>query len=234
LPSPETDAVPADTTPFAIEKNPLESWFNDHKTGPGVWKGLHYFKAYHRHLQKFRGRKVNVLEIGIFSGGSLQMWQDYFGAGATIYGVDINPACKTFENDRIKVSIGDQGDRSFWRDFKSKMPAIDVLIDDGNHQHNEQLVTMQEMLPALARGGVYICEDVAGPESKFASFAYGMAAQLNGNGDPKTNAVQASIESISLYPYMVVLEKNDAHVPRLTAEKHGTEWIPPAGFSLGA
>ena len=39
----------------------------------------------------FAGAEVTVLEVGIYSGGSLLMWRDYFGADCTIYGVDIQP-----------------------------------------------------------------------------------------------------------------------------------------------
>jgi hypothetical protein len=214
-----------DNRPFVAEGNPLESYFKSHNTGRGIWKYNHYFKIYHRHFHKFRGRKVNILEIGIFSGGSLDMWRSYFGEGATIYGVDIVPSCKAYETEHIRVFIGDQGSREFWLDFKSRTPAMDVVIDDGSHRHGDQIVSMQEMLPSLNRGGVYLCEDVQGARNRYASFVYGFADQLNG-GVPPTNATQASIESVCLYPYVAVIEKSDEHVKNLPAEKRGTEWQP--------
>ena len=73
-------------------ENPLRIFFNAHRVGPGVWKWDHYFDAYHRHLQKFRGRNPRIAEIGIYSGGSLIMQQSYFG-NPQIYGVDIEPTC---------------------------------------------------------------------------------------------------------------------------------------------
>ena len=90
----------ADNRPFITEDNPLERYFKSHKIGRGIWKWNHYFKIYDRHLRKFRGRSVNILEIGIYSGGSLDMWQSYFGEGATIYGVDIEPSCKAYETEK--------------------------------------------------------------------------------------------------------------------------------------
>jgi hypothetical protein len=60
--------------------NPLRRFFEAHKRGHGIWKWNHYFEIYHRHFSKFRGREVHILEIGIYSGGSLEMWKDYFGA----------------------------------------------------------------------------------------------------------------------------------------------------------
>src|SRR5215470_2208525 len=73
--------------------NPLEEYFDAVTEGPGVWKWRHYFPIYHRHLSKFVGRAVHVVEIGVYSGGSLAMWRSYFGDDCRIYGVDIDPAC---------------------------------------------------------------------------------------------------------------------------------------------
>src|SRR5215475_7150062 len=59
--------------------NPLRSYFEAHHQGKGVWKWLHYFDVYNRHFSKFVGREINVVEVGVFSGGSLEMWREYFG-----------------------------------------------------------------------------------------------------------------------------------------------------------
>ncbi len=37
----------------------------------------------------------------------------YFRPQVKIYGIDINPACKQFEEDQIEIIIGDQEDRHF-------------------------------------------------------------------------------------------------------------------------
>ena len=56
----------------------------------------------------FRDTEVNIVEFGISQGGSLQMWKDYFGPKANIYGVDINPHCKSLEEEQVQIFIGDQ------------------------------------------------------------------------------------------------------------------------------
>lgn len=48
---------------------------------------------------KVRWSNPNVLEVGVYSGESLEMWHSYFGEGSHIYGVDIEPACKAYESD---------------------------------------------------------------------------------------------------------------------------------------
>ena len=59
-------------------------------------KWTHYMALYDRHFNKFRGKKMHILEIGVRRGGSLQMWKKYFGAQAMIYGVDIDPNTKKY------------------------------------------------------------------------------------------------------------------------------------------
>jgi hypothetical protein len=61
--------------------NPLWQYFTNHNEGRGIWKWNHYFPIYHRHFSKFIGKPVKILEIGIYSGGSLDMWRSYFGSG---------------------------------------------------------------------------------------------------------------------------------------------------------
>jgi hypothetical protein len=63
----------------------LLRYFNEHTTGRGIWKFNHYFEIYERHFSRFRGQEVHILEIGVYSGGSLEMWQKYFGPQCRIY-----------------------------------------------------------------------------------------------------------------------------------------------------
>jgi hypothetical protein len=116
-----------------------------------------------------------ALEIGVYSGGSLDIWRNYFGPKAIIYGVDIAPDCRTYENDGIKIFIGDQADRSFWREFRRGVPTLDIVIDDGGHQPEQQIASLEELLPFLRPGGVYFCEDVHGMYNEFASYVLAWA-----------------------------------------------------------
>jgi hypothetical protein len=215
------------------EANPLREYFNAHTTGKGIWKWDHYFDIYHRHCYKFAGKDVGVLEIGIYSGGSLDLWRTYFGAGCRIYGVDIEQACKSYEQEGIQVFIGDQADRSFWRCFRRQVPTVDIVIDDGGHDPEQQIVTLEEMLPHIAPGGVYICEDVHGIHHRFAAYVSGMMSHFNDMltkpGDvlaAATNEFQKSVRSIHLYPFLVVIEMAEAPREQFVAPKHGTEWQP--------
>lgn len=147
-----------------IFKNDLENFFftKDNKSFP-VFKWHHYFEIYHRHLAKFRGKNPNVLEIGVGSGGSLEMWKDYFGDGANIFGIDNRLEClevaKKIGQESINIHIGDQSDPEFWRDYILEAPTFDVIIDDGGHLMNQQIESFKCLYYKLADNGVYLVED---------------------------------------------------------------------------
>ena len=124
-----------------------------------IHKWIHYFEIYENHFAKFRGKEINILEIGVFKGGSLQMWKEYFGPKAKIYGVDIDPNCKKFEEENIEIFIGDQNDREFLRGLTKKLPKFDIVIDDGGHTSKQQITTFEEIYAHTAENGVYLVED---------------------------------------------------------------------------
>ncbi len=204
-------------------KNPLMSYFESHNEGPGIWKWKHYFDVYHRHFSRFVGREVHVLEVGIYSGGSLPMWREYFGEHAHIYGVDINEACRAYEDDRTKVFIGDQADRSFWAELRKAAPFIDIVIDDGGHVPEQQLVTLEEMLPHAAF--------VQGLSDNLNEFFYREGKHPEPNIHSAPSTFQAAINSIHFYPFAAVIEKCDRPVDEFVAPKHGTQWQPRSFWS---
>jgi Methyltransferase domain len=214
--------------------NPLWDYFAAHTSGPGIWKWSHYFDVYHEHLQRFIGKPVNLVEIGIFSGGSLPMWTSYLGPQSHVYGIDIQEDCKVYESEQVSVLIGDQENRSFWKEFRASVPRVDILIDDGGHTPEQQRVTLEEMLPHLNAGGVYICEDVHKADNRFGDFAAGLATQLNHYRHMEDTIqrseitdFQRSIYSVHFYPYLVVIEKRASPLGELIGPRHGTEWQPP-------
>lgn len=218
--------------------NALKRYFSANESGPGIFKWLHYFEIYDRHFAKFRGREVNILEIGIFSGGSLGMWRKYFGPQCRVFGVDIKEACKVYERDGIEVLIGNQEDRVFWKRVKEKIPPLDVIIDDGGHLPKQQVVTLEELIPHLRPGGVYLCEDVHQTFNGFNLYISGLSCHLNTCSierspqdsrrqlTSRTTPFQAAIHSIHLYPFVVVIERHDSSIAEFIAAKHGTEWQP--------
>jgi hypothetical protein len=225
----------SDAQPVSIaSENRLRSYFDKNIEGNGIFKFLHYFDIYERHFNKFVGKEVHIVEVGVYSGGSLKMWENYFGDKCKVYGIDIMDECKNYESENIKIFIGDQESRSFWKDFKEHVPRVDILIDDGGHLVEQQIVTLEEILPAISPGGVYLCEDVAGNRMKLTAYMNGLQNELNsaasadtsGSVAFKTTAFQQQIFSIYQYPFVFVIEKQTEPVDRLSAVKKGTVWEP--------
>jgi hypothetical protein len=154
----EKDARPPEAV-RAQATNPISEYFFNNP-GRLIHKWHHYFEIYHRHFARFRGRSPVMVEIGVFHGGSLQMWRDYFGPGARIVGIDIDPRCRRFEDESTTILIGDQSDRRFLAEVRERLPQIDILIDDGGHTMTQQIATFDELYPHIQPEGIYLCEDI--------------------------------------------------------------------------
>ncbi len=122
------------------------------------WK--HYFPIYERHFKTFVYRPVTFMEIGCGRGGSLPMWKRYFGPHARIIGVDVNPDCKTFEEDQVEVHIGRQQDVQFLQSVIDEVGIPDIVLDDGSHVMSDITSTFQFLYPRMAKNGIYMVEDL--------------------------------------------------------------------------
>lgn len=122
------------------------------------WTG--YFDVYDRFFNKFIGKSPKILEIGVFGGGSIELWLKYFGENTEVIGIDIDQRCSTYKYEgNAKIIIGDQGDPNFWNNFFAENNNFDIIIDDGSHIFEHQILTLQKSFPHLKDGGVYVCED---------------------------------------------------------------------------
>ena len=207
--------------------NDLEKYFKQN-TERQIHKWSHYFDIYERHFAKFRNKEIVMLEIGIDQGGSLQMWKNYFGSKAKIYGIDINPICKDFEEENIEIFIGSQSDRNFLRNIKKKIPSVDILIDDGGHTMRQQIITFEEMFDHVKDNGIYLCEDnhtsywikLGGGYKRRGTFIEFTKKKIDDlhafhsrQKKFKVNKYTKNINSIHYYDSIVVFEKNRRKKP---------------------
>lgn len=136
-------------------KTTREIWENELTRYTSKWE--HYFEIYDTWFAKFVGKSPVVVEIGIDCGGSIEGWNKFFGEGTQIIGVDNRPKFQPFDN--ISIAVGNQGDETFWEYFVSQCPPVDVVIDDGSHYMNDQIITFEKLFPHVKEGGVYFIED---------------------------------------------------------------------------
>lgn len=178
---------------------------------------------YERHLAPFVGRSPHVLEVGIHSGGSLDMWADYFRPGLSLYGVDIQEQCRAFAGPGREVFVGDQADPTFWERFTVQVPALDVILDDGGHEPHQRIATLEALLPHLRPGGVYMCEDIARKRNPLSHYLWGLTCHLNERARTP-NHFQAEIFSVSFHPFVAVIERRRAPLTHLGARRSGDDW----------
>lgn len=227
--------------------NDLERYFRAN-TGRLIHKWVHYFEVYDRHFARWRGQPVNVLEFGVSQGGSLQMWRDYFGPQVRLFGVDINPECRRFEEEGVSIFIGDQGDCSFLRSLAAQLPQIDILIDDGGHTMIQQIATFEELFGKISPHGVYLCEDIhtsywrrwgggVRRRGSFVEYAKRWVDDLHAwhSKEPSKLAVgdfTRSAHSVHFYDSIVVVEKRPMMPPHdeRTGQRAFPDWVaPPSG-----
>ena len=203
--------------------NDLEAYFNNNP-GHSIQKWQHYFDIYDRHFSRFRGSEVSVVEIGVAGGGSLQMWKDYFGPRAKIYGVDINPKCKELEEENIEIFIGDQADRGFLESLTVKIPRIDILIDDGGHTMEQQINTFEVLFPHIDKNGIYFCEDLHTSywkrfgggyhkEGTFVEYSKDFIDRIHGWHSRRVTEFTESVDSLHYYDSVLVIEKKPREKP---------------------
>tara|TARA_B100002052_G_C15791827_1_gene556711 strand:- start:225 stop:995 length:771 start_codon:yes stop_codon:yes gene_type:complete len=191
----------------------LKKIFNETKNSS--LKSDNYFEIYEKNLGKFIGKEITFVEIGVLNGGSLQMWKKYFGKKAKIIGIDINPECKKFEDDQIKIFIGDQSSEDFWKEFFDQVGKVDVILDDGAHTNIAQIKTTLSCINNIKNDGLLIIEDThtsyikkynTSKEYTFLNFTKTIIDKLYKNDD--TN-LRKQIYSINIFQSCVIFNINE-------------------------
>src|ERR1700712_4674222 len=68
-----------------------------------------YLRHYEKLFAHLRHQAFNFIEIGVFRGASARTWERFF-TRANIVGVDIDPDCRRYATERVKIEIGSQND----------------------------------------------------------------------------------------------------------------------------
>ncbi|MEA3003164.1 MAG: hypothetical protein QOH81_1952 [Sphingomonadales bacterium] len=194
--------------------------------GRTVHKWLHYLEIYERYFAKYRGTPVRMLEIGVSEGGSLDLWREYFGRDAVIFGIDVNPDCAGRVTAPNQVRIGSQDDPAFLCSVVDEMGPPDIILDDGSHVGRHQRTSFDTLFPLLADGGLYVIEDMhtsywpdyeggyrrAGTAVEFLKQ---MVDDLHGwyHRSPRATPARDWIKAMHVYDSIVVIEKGKVQRP---------------------
>jgi GT2 family glycosyltransferase len=122
-----------------------------------------YLSEYDGLLTPYRERpRVDLLEIGIQNGGSLDIWSEYFKGPGSLVGCDINESCGrlTYSDPRISVVVGDANVDATERQIAALAERFDIIIDDGSHTSGDIVKSFLRYFPRLKDGGIFIAEDL--------------------------------------------------------------------------
>jgi len=178
-----------------------------------------YFQTYEELFSEYIGKKITFVEIGVLHGGSLLMWKEYFGPKARIIGVDLDPRAKELEKKGFEIFIGSQSDNLFWKDFYSKVGKVDILLDDGGHVNDQQIITLSEAINNTNDNGTIVIEDVhtsyfkkfGNPSSvSFINYSKHLIDVINSRfpGVENKNEFKNKIYSVLFYNSIVALKIN--------------------------
>jgi hypothetical protein len=180
-----------------------------------------YFETYEELFSKYKGAEITFVEVGILNGGSLFMWREFFGSHSKIIGVDFNPDAKKWERDGFEIHIGNQSDPKFWESFFAKVGDVDILLDDGGHTNEQQIITASQSLSHIKDGGMVVVEDTHtsyfkdfGNPSRysFINYSKNVIDHINSRfpsvhpGNSKNNNIKNIIHSISFYESIVAFK----------------------------
>jgi len=129
----------------------------------------HSYAAFYDEL--FAGKEnaeLNILEIGVYKGGSIRLMRDYMKS-AHICGIDIVDRTGVNESNipswfyNMNLWTVNAYSPEYWdRIFKHGM--FDVIIEDGSHEKSHQIYALQNFPAYLKPGGFLIIEDI--PEGR--------------------------------------------------------------------
>lgn len=120
-----------------------------------------YIEQFERHFGALRDGAVKLLELGVFRGGSLLLWQAYFSRGLVV-GLDMNENPFPQMPERVRFYQGSQDDSDLLdRIARECAPeGFDIVLDDASHVGNVTRASFGRLFERhLKRGGIYVVED---------------------------------------------------------------------------
>ena len=138
------------------------TWQKDKEIGHG------YSEFYEKHLNIFKNKKINILEIGSFAGASAASFVKYFPL-STVYCLDINLTNFKFISKNMKIFGLDVSKKRMIRKFYQKINIsheteyFDIIIDDGSHKLSNIIISLNTFFRNLTPGGFYVLEDFKFP-----------------------------------------------------------------------
>ena len=121
--------------------------------------------VYERFLFDKKDTMKQIVEIGVYHGASIKMWDIYFPT-CKILGLDINSAFFTEHtfSDKVKLEVCTATNEEAFVKTLTKhsieIGSVDMIIDDASHIVSHQRKTIDIAWKYVKPGGLYIIEDM--------------------------------------------------------------------------
>jgi len=150
--------------------NTLEDIQNKHNFETDKNTRHSYLKYYDEWFLPFKDKEIKLLEIGIATGGSLMLWNEYFSK-CTLFGIDLDITTIKYDDvfNKSNVFVMPKNFDSINENFMGDI-LFDIIIDDGSHILEHQIKAFQIFKQKLAPGGILVIEDVSSYYSHFNYF----------------------------------------------------------------
>lgn len=164
----------------------MKKTLHDYAAGTDKSWAHQYIHVYQALFEPIRTKVKTVLELGIWDGGSLRMWRDYFDK-AQITGIDITDRVNGMTGEeRISTIFTDAYTHEAIAAFGTK---FDVIVDDGPHTLASQQFCAAHYSALLSPKGILVIEDIP---------------------DPSWIPQIAAVVPVELQPYMYAIDRRIA------------------------
>lgn len=130
-----------------------------------------YLELYGAFFRPFKNNQINILELGVQEGYSIELWLEYFPK-ATIVGVDWTSGAASLARDRVIIKIGRQDDAEFLDKITAEFPPT-IVIDDCSHLAYQTMASLEILFKVVVPGGLYVIEDLLFQRPDIAEFYKG-------------------------------------------------------------
>lgn len=203
--------------------NELTEIANNCRTDKGTdFREKHaYTEFYYDYFKKFKNKKdLKILEIGVWHGGSLKMFNEFFEHNCEIYAIDIDYSLNEYTEDNVHLYTVDQNNKSQIENFLNEIGNIkfDIILDDGSHQLEHQFHSLLYLYKYVKPNGIYVLEDLH-------TYVWD-----NDNS-------QSPLYFLLFHNYNKYLDKNDIdelnlHIDNVTINSKENKNNPYAGYSI--
>lgn len=192
--------------------------------------GHGYTRLYERFLGPVRYKSMVLLELGVWEGASILMWQQYL-PNSQIVGVDRSDI--TIDTPRVTIWKSDQAADGLGAKIQRRFGDVDVIIDDASHISSKTIQSFKNLYPHLRSGGLYVIEDLQtsydeknypndacpdpdgahrggaapGGQVTAMNFCKRLADEVNSNEFPKEHRLGYDLESVQFYQNICFISK---------------------------